>query len=149
MAPNNSRHFLLMTSVLFHDKSSSHFSHSDPTNLTLVNLQDAQDTTVTALPQPPTITAIATKPAKDSFWTRFLVKLRFVLCFKHGKGEQEDKKEEEKEMCIGEPTGFKHVRTVGPRPMMGSVPVVVEEEESEWEDMRESEAGRDSMWSKR
>jgi hypothetical protein len=32
---------------------------------------------------------------------------------------------------------------------VGSVPVVVEEEESEWEDMRESEAGRDSMWSKR
>ena len=72
-----------------------------------------------------------------------------MLCFKHGKDEQEDKKEEEKEMCIGEPTGSKHVRTAGPRPMVGSVPVVVEEEESEWEDMRESEAGRDSMWSKR
>jgi hypothetical protein len=72
-----------------------------------------------------------------------------VLCFKHGKDEQEDKKEEEKEMCIGGPTGFKHVRTAGPRLMIGTVPVVVEEEESEWEDMRESEAGRDSMWSKR
>ncbi|RII13653.1 hypothetical protein CUC08_Gglean004423 [Alternaria sp. MG1] len=148
MAPNNSRHLLPMTSVLFHNKSSSHFSLSDPANLTLVNLQDAQDTTVTALPQPPTITAIAAKPAKNSLWTRFLVKLKIVVGFKHGKGGQEDKKEEEKEMCIGEPTEFKHVRTAGPRPMMGSVPVVVEEEESEWEDMRESEAG-DSMWSKR
>ncbi|CAN9279666.1 unnamed protein product [Alternaria alternata] len=138
-----------MTSVLFHNKPSSNFSHSNPANLTLVNLQDAKDTTVTALPQPPTITAIAAKPAKDSLWTRFLVRLKIVLRFKHGKDEQEDKREEEKEMCIGEPTGFKHVRTAGPRSMMGSVPVVVEEEESEWEDMRESEAGRDSMWSKR
>ena len=72
---------------------------------------------------------------------------------KEDKGDEktvtkDDKKEDEKEMCIGEPTGFKHVRTAGPRPMMASVPVVVEEEESEWEDMRESEAG-DSMWSKR
>ncbi|KAH6858732.1 hypothetical protein AA0119_g9928 [Alternaria tenuissima] len=148
MAPNNSRHLLPMNSVLFHNKSSSHFSLSDPADLTLVNLQDAQDTTVTALPQPPTNTAITAKPAKDSLWTRVLVKLKIVLCFKHGKDEQEDKKEDEKEMCIGEPTGFKHVRTAGPRPMMASVPVVVEEEESEWEDMRESEAG-DSMWSKR
>ncbi|CAN9324184.1 unnamed protein product [Alternaria alternata] len=138
-----------MNSVLFHNKSSSHFSLSDPADLTLANLQDAQDTTVTALPQPPTNTAITAKPAKDSLWTRFLVKLRIVLCFKHEKDGQEDKKEEEKEMCIGEPTGFKHVRTAGPRPMIGTVPVVVEEEESEWEDMRESEAGRDSMWSKR
>ncbi|CAN9208575.1 unnamed protein product [Alternaria alternata] len=149
MAPNNSRHLLPMTSVLFHNKSSSHFSLSNPANLTLVNLQEAQDTTVTALPQPPTITAINAKPAKDSLWTRFLVKFRNVLCFKHGKDEQEDKGEEEKEMCIGEPTGFKHVRTAGPRSMMGSVPVVIEEEESKWEDMRESEAGRYSMWSKR
>jgi hypothetical protein len=149
MAPNNSRHLLPMTSVLFHNKSPSHFSLSNPANLTLVNLQDAQDTTVTALPQPRTNTAVTAKPAKDSLWTRFLVKLKIVLCFKHGKDEQEDKKEEEKEMCIGEPTGSKHVRTAGPRPMVGSVPVVIEEEESEWEDMRESEAGRDSMWSKR
>ncbi|CAI9634551.1 unnamed protein product [Alternaria burnsii] len=149
MAPNNSRHLLPMNSVLFDNKSSSHFSLSDPANLTLVNLQDAQDTTVTALPQPPTNTAITAKPAEDSLWRRLLVKSKIVLCFKHGKDEQEDKKEEVKEMCIGEPTGFKHVRTARPRPMMGSIPVVVEEEESEWEDMRESEAGRDSMWSKR
>jgi hypothetical protein len=132
-----------MNSVLFNNNNntSSRPPPSHIANPTLANLQDAQDTSVTALPQPPAVASASAKPAKEGFWKRILAKIKKSLTFEW---KRKEKKEEEREMCIGEPTDFKHVLTSGPRPLR-TVPVVVEEEESEWEDMGESEAGRDSV----
>jgi hypothetical protein len=74
---------------------------------TLANIREAQDTTITALPLPPVVNE--QEPPKEPLWRKFWVKMKGLLCF--GK--------KEKEMCIGAPTDFKHVRTGGPMPLMG------------------------------
>jgi hypothetical protein len=132
-----------MSSILFNNKTSPRPVKPHLANLTLSNLQDAQDATVTALPQPPSTPTVDTKPTKDGVWKRIIAKVKNMLLFEW---ERTEKIEEEKEMCISEPTGFKHVKTSGPRPLMAAIPVVVREEESDWEDMEQSEAGRDSVW---
>jgi hypothetical protein len=135
-----------MSSILFNNKTSPRPPKSHLANLTLANLQDAQDATVTALPQPPAAPTIDTKPTKDSVWKRIIAKIKNTLL---SEWKRTEKTEEENEMCISEPTGFKHVKTSGPRPLMAAIPVVVREEESDWEDMEQSEAGRDSVWIRR
>jgi hypothetical protein len=128
MAPNDSKHLLPMNSVLFSNNPSSHPATAHHlANPTLANLQDAQDTSVTALPQPPTTTTINAKAKKTGFWKTALAKIKNLL-------HLEKKRKEEKKLCIGEPFGFRHIETWGARPLLGATPVVVDEVESEWED---------------
>jgi hypothetical protein len=81
-----SRHLLPINSILFydyHDRPAPRpLSSSRPQSSTLANLQDAQDLSITALPQPPTITITTTKDnaAKESIWKRFCAVMRRWLC---------------------------------------------------------------------
>ncbi|KAI4941249.1 hypothetical protein J4E91_010826 [Alternaria rosae] len=84
-----------MTPILFNDDGASRPSTSDHlANPTLANLKDAQDTSITALPQP---VVEAEVMEEDGFWKRLWAKIRNALGF----GEQEVEYEEEREMCIG------------------------------------------------
>jgi len=120
-----------MTSMLFADANSSSRPNTSHhlANPTLANLKDAQDTSITALPQPVTEAEII---ESDGFWKRLWARIRNALGF----GEREVEYEEEREMCIGEPFGFVHVGTGGNRPLLGpgGVPRVGGGEE-EWEDV--------------
>lgn len=129
MATNDSRYLLPMTSILFNDDGASRPSTSHHlANPTLANLKDAQDTSITALPQP---VVEAEVMEEDGFWKRLWAKIRNALGF----GEQEVEYEE-REMCIGEPFGFVHIGTGGNRPLLGlgGVPQIGGDEE-EWEDV--------------
>ncbi|KAI4641125.1 hypothetical protein J4E93_008003 [Alternaria ventricosa] len=132
MAQNDSKHLLPMTSILFADANSSSRPNTSHhlANPTLANLKDAQDTSITALPQP--VTEAEVIESSDGFWKRLWAKIKIALGF----GEQEVEYEEEREMCIGEPFGFVHIGTGGNRPLLGpgGVPRVGSGEE-EWEDV--------------
>jgi hypothetical protein len=105
MAPNDSKHLLPMNSVLFSNNPSSRPATAHHlANPTLANLQDAQDTSVTALPQTPTTTTINAKAKKIGFWKTALAKIKNLL-------RLEKKRKEEKKLCIGEPFGFRHIET--------------------------------------
>jgi hypothetical protein len=130
MAPNDSRYLLPMNSMLFREQPSPRPLATDY-NPTLANLQDAQDTTVTALPQPPRIEEESSDKdvpsPKSSFCSSLLAVVKKLWPF--GKGEKA------KELSIGEPTEFRHLRTAGPRPLMGGVQTTEQEVDDEWEDM--------------
>jgi hypothetical protein len=131
MAQNDSRHLFPMNSILFSDGDSSRPAASyQLTNLTLANLKDAQDNTVTALPQTATAAAIEAKSGEDGFWKRFWAMIKSALDL--GRMTEED---EESRLCIGEPYGFVHRETLGGRGLLGpdGRPVAVEEED-DWED---------------
>jgi hypothetical protein len=104
---NNSRNFLPLNSMLF---KSTPDLRSQPTNPTLVNLRDAADTSVTALPAP--------QPPTKSIWQRVVDKIKSVLGT-HGEGdsEQDGGRAPKGEMQIGGPTDFKHHTTGGAQPL--------------------------------
>jgi hypothetical protein len=122
MAPNDSRHLLPMNSMLFKEQPSPRPLATEY-NPTLANLQEAQDTTITALPQPPSDEDV--QPTKPSLCSTLLAAIKKLWPF--GKAE--------KGLSIGEPTEFQHLQTAGPRPLMGPVRVSVGEVDDDWEDM--------------
>jgi hypothetical protein len=93
---NTSRNFLPLNSMLF---TSTPNLRSLPSNPTLVNLRDAADTSVTALP--------TGKKPSPSIWQRVLVKIKEVF----------GKEDGGRELQIGEPTDFKHHGTGGAQPL--------------------------------
>lgn len=110
-----------MSSMLFDSAPNLHHN-TLPTNPTLVNLQDAVDTSITALPTLPPKTIAR----KESIWHRFFGKIKGVF----GKREKKKGKKDvggEKEMEIGGPYGFQHLKTGGALGLRGG--------EEEWEDM--------------
>ena len=119
-----------MTPILFNDDGASRPSTSHHlANPTLANLKDAQDTSITALPQPVIEAEII---EEEGFWKRLWARIRNALGF----GEQEIEYEEEREMCIGEPFGFVHIGTGGTRPLLGLGGVPQSGgEEGDWEDV--------------
>ncbi|KAF1940958.1 hypothetical protein EJ02DRAFT_213873 [Clathrospora elynae] len=131
--PNDSKHLLPMSSILFKDRPSPSLSPSprpptDYNNPTLANLTEAQDTSITALPQQPAATDV--QPPAESFWSRILAKIKGVLCFWR----------EKRQLRAGESTGFRHVGTAKPLPLTRGVRAVDDEGEedaagSEWEDL--------------
>jgi hypothetical protein len=124
MLPNDPRHLLPVNSMLFRDQPAPRPLATDY-NPTLANLHEAQDTTVTALPQP----RVAAQPSSDgdtqsprpTFCSSLLAAIKKMWPFR----------KIEKEMVIGEPTDFRHLETGGPRPLMGSRGEV----EDDWEDL--------------
>jgi hypothetical protein len=94
----NSRHHLPLNSMLF-ESTPDLRTPLLPANPTLVNLRDAADTSITALPAVPPKTE-----CKPSFWARLLAKIKNAL---GGRKEEE--------MEIGEPTHFRHHGTGGGR----------------------------------
>ncbi|KAJ4365134.1 hypothetical protein N0V83_008752 [Neocucurbitaria cava] len=144
MAPNDSRHLLPMNSIVFNSQQSPRpprFTISyDPT---LANLHEAQDTTITALPQPNPITEKPPTAHKRSIWSRMVNKLKIVFR-RHKK---------EKSASIGSLTEYQHVVTSGPEPLRSVSPpaatvagakrdtegtAVEEDNESDWEDVEET-----------
>lgn len=145
MAPNDSRHLLPMNSIVFNSQQSPRpprFTISyEPT---LANLHEAQDTTITALPQPITPQPIAKKPPtapKKSISRRMLNKLKTVF------------RRRKKSTSIGSLTEHQHVVTSGPEPLRSVSPpaatvagakrdtegtAVEEDNESDWEDVEET-----------
>ena len=146
MKPKNSRYHLPLSSVLFNSQVS--LGSPRPTTahtLGLVNLYDAQDTTVTALPQPislPHYTPPASphNTSKRSVWRWVLSKIKAI--FRH-----------KQYINVGSPTGFQHLETGGAQPLRpGPYSLAVDnrprkrrtgaamdrEDESDWEDVEET-----------
>lgn len=127
MPPNKGGHHLPVNSMLF----DSQFSLRSPRlgrvkNPTLVNVREAADTSVTALPVPSTSTQRMTA-RKTSVWRRVLGRLKRSLKSSRKKGP-----------VIGGPQDFRHHRTGGPKPLMTVSRKEVgtgQDGESEWEDM--------------
>jgi hypothetical protein len=119
-----------MNSMLFREQPSPRPLATDY-NPTLANLKEAQDTTITALPQPPKMESKSSNAdissPKSSFCSSLLTAIKKLWPF--GKAEKV------KELSIGEPTEFRHLQTAGPRPLMGGVQVTEQEVDGEWEDM--------------
>jgi len=123
MPPNDSRHLLPMNSMVF--KSSPNLRHQLPANPTLVNIHDAANTSVTALPMPPTADdQVVEVERKKGFWSRLVEKIKG--CFR---------KEESRGLDIGGPTGFQHTWTAGIGPLRTAG-------EEEWEDVDDGKAVR-------
>jgi hypothetical protein len=121
------RHHLPVNSMIF----DSQFSLRTPqltrsTNPTLVNIREAADTSVTALPVPSAITQ--QKPAKTPpVWRRVLGRVKRSLRFGKRKGP-----------VIGEPRDFQHYTTGGPGPLMAASREQLgagQDRDSEWEDV--------------
>jgi hypothetical protein len=117
--PNDSKHLLPINSLLFNTTSQASLRTpvlSRNTNPTLVNIREAADTTVTALPAAP-VAAPKKNPDKKkvSAWRKVVGKVLRTV----GMGKK-------KGVVIGEPTGFTHVRTGG---------VVSGGDEREWVDV--------------
>jgi hypothetical protein len=75
MRPYDSTHLLPLNSIFF--SSTPHLHAASAPNPTLVNLQDAASTSITALPAAP-----KSPVRKPSLWRRVRDKLRKVLCGK-------------------------------------------------------------------
>jgi len=129
MTHRESRHHLPLNSMLF--ESTADLRAPLPANVTLVNLQEAADTSITALPTLP-----APEPAvrKASLWARMIARIKQTLGIKKKAAVTV-----EREMDIGSPTGFQHHGTGSGKPLRapvedgrGKVEVV---EEEEWEDV--------------
>jgi hypothetical protein len=125
MSANKSRHLLPMSSIIF--KSSPDLrSPLLPTNPTLVDLHEAQDTSITALPMTSSI-----KPrTKESIWSRIVSKITGLF----GGKAKESEVGAEREMEIGSPTDFKHEWTG-----FGDLRLLVKKrvDEDEWEDVED------------
>jgi hypothetical protein len=107
--PNDSKHLLPMNSVLFNDDSQVSFRTpvlSRYHNPTLVNVREAADTSITALPAPPVaVTKQKQKKKPVSAWKKVLSKVKRAVGF--------EKKKKKTRLVIGEPTMFRHVKTGG------------------------------------
>ncbi|EMD62649.1 hypothetical protein COCSADRAFT_28124 [Bipolaris sorokiniana ND90Pr] len=85
---------LPINSVLFHDyhepASNPATSSNRPQSATLVNLQDASDLSITALPRPPTVTITTTRDgtSRESLWKRLRVAMSGWLCFGKESGKR-------------------------------------------------------------
>jgi hypothetical protein len=121
MSANDSRHLLPVSSVIF--KSSPDLRSPLPTISTLVDLREAQDTSITALP----MNISTTSKPKAGIWSRIVSKIKDIFTGKKGEEEGE---EGDREMEIGSPMDFEHERTGGTEPLRTRV-----SEESEWEDV--------------
>ncbi|KAF1921960.1 hypothetical protein BDU57DRAFT_68056 [Ampelomyces quisqualis] len=130
MPYNESRHHFPMSSMLF--DSSPNLRVPLPTNTTLVNVREAADTSITALPAPRPIEDERIKH-KPSLWHRLVAKIKGVFGRKEEKARTQQNGVERRGLVIGGPTDFQHLRTGGPRPLMGGG--LGEVEEDEWEDM--------------
>ncbi|EUC46889.1 hypothetical protein COCMIDRAFT_91629 [Bipolaris oryzae ATCC 44560] len=95
-----SRH-LPINSILFHDyhgpASNAPASSNRPQSATLVNLQDASDLSITALPQPPTVTITTTRdePSREPLWKRLRAAMSGWLCFGKENGKRRKRETEE------------------------------------------------------
>ncbi|XP_014560849.1 hypothetical protein COCVIDRAFT_88113 [Bipolaris victoriae FI3] len=95
-----SRH-LPINSILFHDyhepASNPATSSNRPQSATLVNLQDAYDLSITALPQPPTVTITTTRDgmSKESFWKRLRAAISGWLCLGKKSGKRRKRETQE------------------------------------------------------
>ncbi|KAF1849804.1 uncharacterized protein K460DRAFT_399914 [Cucurbitaria berberidis CBS 394.84] len=111
MAPKNSRHYLPMNSMLFNSqtslRSSSLAINQDPA---LANLHEAQDITITALPQP--VAKQLPTTVKKVTWRRVLRKIKTI--FRH-----------KRSVSIGSPTKFRHLVTGGVEPLRTAPPRAV------------------------
>ena len=121
MPTNPSRHLLPVNSMMFTSRAalprSSSLQYQHPT---LVNLHEAGDASVTALPPPPppppsrttTTTAAAKTDKKEkkkkTMWARVGAKIQMLF-----RGKKE-KKEQKPSMVISGPSGFRHETTWGP-----------------------------------
>jgi hypothetical protein len=106
MHPNDSNHLLSINSMIF--TSTANLNHPLPTtNPTLVDLREAADTNVTALPAP-----LPSREKKPSVWRRVLAKIKGAFGGK--------KKKKKKKMNIGGPTGFQHQGTEGVMGLRGA-----------------------------
>jgi hypothetical protein len=108
-----------MSSMIF--KSSPDLRSPLLTSPTIVNLHEAEDASITALPM-----TITTKH-KESLWSRIVSKIKDVFG-RMGKGNNG-----EEEMEVGGPTDFKHGRTGE----MGGLRTRVSGE-SEWDDLEDT-----------
>ena len=134
MAPNDSRHHLPVNSMLF--ESSVNLRSLLPANPTLVNIREAADTTITALPAPATTVAQNPTERKPSIWRQLVAKIKKAL----GGSKKEVATTEEKELDIGRPTDFQHHVTGGAEPLR--TPMAAGRkwvaEEHEWEDVEDT-----------
>ncbi|EMD96497.1 hypothetical protein COCC4DRAFT_150258 [Bipolaris maydis ATCC 48331] len=95
-----SRH-LPINSILFHDyhepASNPATSSNRPQSAALVNVQDASDLSITALPRPPTVTITTTRDgtSRESLWKRLRAAISGWLCF--GKKSEKRRKREPEE----------------------------------------------------
>ncbi|EDU46705.1 hypothetical protein PtrSN002B_002763 [Pyrenophora tritici-repentis] len=147
MRTSDSRHLLPINTMLFSGELTPSPKRKSVylANQTLANLQDAQDETITALPQHP-----GSHPGfdeieeeqvlvKESFWGKLAAKSRRWMCF----GTQQKKKEmmkspgemEKVKLVIGEPTEFRHVGTAAPVARRRSQGVQLVDGDSDWEDL--------------
>ncbi|KAH7084950.1 hypothetical protein BKA63DRAFT_597695 [Paraphoma chrysanthemicola] len=143
MAPNDSRHFLPMSSLIFTSSPNLRNTNTLPMNPTLVNLNDAADMSVTALPEPRNAKTDETREEKKNCMKteknmggktkakagmlKKLVKSikkafkpRTKTTAKLGRADvfekrAVDRKQDHEEMQIGSPTNVRHVATGGPR----------------------------------
>lgn len=134
MGPNDSRHLLPMSSTIFRRQTSvqqmRQITNPDPS---VVNLQEARDETVTALPFH--MKLIPTQPVKESKWERFVRKMKSVFRLK-------------KKVKISAPTNFRHLETGSSNPLLTPVTpgvkkdaegtAVEEGDDLEWEDPNET-----------
>ncbi|KAE8825687.1 hypothetical protein PTNB73_08684 [Pyrenophora teres f. teres] len=117
-------------------------------NQTLVNLQEAEDETITALPQHPGSRSGShpycdeikeeAVPVKKSFWGKLAARTRRWMCFGSQKKEEEKRSTGEMEkvkIVIGEPTEFRHVGTAAPVARRRSQRVQLVDGDSDWEDL--------------
>jgi hypothetical protein len=109
MSPNDSRYLLPMNSLLF--KSSLDLGKQLPTSPTLVDIRDAADTSVTALPMSPPAPENKAAEPKKGLWHRMVAKIKTVFGGKDNMDESTQ--EEHKELLIGTPTDFQHHITGG------------------------------------
>jgi hypothetical protein len=103
-------------------RSSPNLHSPLPTNQTLVNIHEAADTTITALPAPYTTN---TAQRKISAWDWLLAKVKELLMGR-----------KEAELQIGGPTDFQHHETGGAEPLR-SRGVNGGQWESEWEEVED------------
>lgn len=165
MAPNDSRHLLPMSSLIFTSSPNLRNTNTLPTNPTLVNLNDAADMSVTALPEPRDAKRDKSREEKKKRVMRTEKKMggktktkggmlkkvvkRIKKAFKPrnkttaklGRDnvfEQRtlDRKHEHEEMQIGSPTNVRHVATGGPRGLReGMLGEDADADADEWEDI--------------
>ncbi|KAH7389564.1 hypothetical protein DE146DRAFT_758870 [Phaeosphaeria sp. MPI-PUGE-AT-0046c] len=154
---NDSRHHFPTNSILFQSspdlRAPSSVMHHNPT---LVNVAEAADKQVTALPVLPSTTNnnnIKPFTQKDFVWKRMWDKIKGIM--RKGRGKKEKKqvrggeergrtKAKVSKVKIGGPMDFEHVRTGGPRGLRGHTSVMEEDDEeggeSEWEDVEATRA---------
>ncbi|KAF2035555.1 hypothetical protein EK21DRAFT_107076 [Setomelanomma holmii] len=117
MAPNDSHHLLPMNSIIF--SSTPNLRKRLPTSPTLVDLSEAADTTVTALPPASIPVAKQTRLKRRSKMKRLRKVARKIARVVFGKPVDPKypvhNNTNEGRVKIGVPTNVQHVETGGPR----------------------------------